>query len=261
MIKIPYGHTHLSCQIQPQAVLCSEIDRMHSDKSGRQLVEEAMRNPIASLPLRELAKTRKNAVVIISDHTRPVPSKDIIPPILTELRDGNPNIDITLLVATGFHRGTKKEELIEKLGKDIVQQEKIVVHDAFSAENNVQIGTLPSGAPLVVDRVAAETELLVAEGFIEPHFFAGFSGGRKSVLPGICEKTTVLGNHCGAFIASDYARTGQLKNNPIHLDMIAAAKLARLEYIVNVIIDENKKTVAAFAGNFELAHYKGVEFL
>ena len=92
-------------------------------------------------------------------------------------------------------------------------------------------------------------------------FFAGFSGGRKSVLPGVCDKTTVLGNHCGEFIASPYARTGILEGNPLHIDMVAAAELAKLQYIVNVVIDEEKKTVAAFAGDFRQAHEAGVAFL
>ncbi|NLD88635.1 MAG: nickel-dependent lactate racemase, partial [Clostridiales bacterium] len=118
-----------------------------------------------------------------------------------------------------------------------------------------------SGAPLVIDRVAAETELLIAEGFIEPHFFAGFSGGRKSVMPGVCDAVTVYGNHCGTFIASEKARTGILEGNPIHIDMESAATQAKLQYIVNVIIDEEHKTVAAFAGDFIEAHRKGVEFL
>ena len=125
----------------------------------------------------------------------------------------------------------------------------------------MEIGTLPSGAPLVIDRAAVETELLVAEGFIEPHFFAGFSGGRKSVLPGVCDKTTVLGNHCGAFIASPCARTGILEGNPLHRDMVAAAEMAKLAFIVNAVIDEEKKTVAAFAGDFRKAHEAGVSFL
>ena len=106
-----------------------------------------------------------------------------------------------------------------------------------------------------------DTDLLIAEGFIEPHFFAGFSGGRKSILPGVCDKTTVLGNHCGAFIASPYARTGILEGNPLHRDMVAAAEMAKLAYIVNVVIDEDKKTVAAFAGDFRQAHEAGVAFL
>ena len=136
-----------------------------------------------------------------------------------------------------------------------------MVHDAFDPGSNVEIGVLPSGAPLVIDRAAVETDLLISEGFIEPHFFAGFSGGRKSVLPGVCDAVTVLGNHCGEFIASPYARTGILEGNPLHTDMVAAAELAKLAFIVNVVINDEKKTVAAFAGDFKQAHAAGVAFL
>ena len=166
------------------------------------------------------------------------------------LKEGNPNIAVTLLVATGFHRPTNTKELEEKIGRKIMEQCKIVVHDCRDPETNVKIGTLPSGAPCVIDKIAVETDLLIAEGFIEPHFFAGFSGGRKSVLPGIADQRTVLGNHCSRFIDSPFARTGILDGNPIHRDMLAAAEMAKLAFIVNVVIDEDKKTVAAFAGNY-----------
>ncbi len=119
----------------------------------------------------------------------------------------------------------------------------------------------PLGLRLIIDKVAINASLLVSEGFIEAHFFAGFSGGRKSILPGISDAVTVMGNHCGEFIASDYARTGILDKNPIHEDMVAAARMANLAFICNVVIDEDKKTVAAFAGNFETAHRKGADFL
>ena len=261
VISIPYGKKHLVFDHPCQAVLTSRVDQLKSEKSGLQLVEEAMANPIGSAKLSELAVGKKKCTIIISDHTRPVPSRDILPPMLKELRQGSPDIDITLLVATGFHRPTTLDELKAKLGEQIAGQEKIIVHDAFDPSTNVQIGILPSGAPLVIDRAAVETDLLISEGFIEPHFFAGFSGGRKSVLPGVSDKTTVLGNHCGAFIASAYARTGILENNPLHIDMVAAAEMAKLAFIVNVVIDEDKKTVAAFAGNFREAHAAGVAFL
>jgi len=261
VITIPYGKTHLAFDFPCDGVLLSRVDQLKSEKTGLQLVEEAMAAPIGSVSLQQLAQGKKTCTIIISDHTRPVPSKDILPPMLAALRRGNPDIAITLLVATGFHRLTTKEELVSKLGEEIANKEHIVVHDAFNAESNVEIGVLPSGAPLVIDRTAVETDLLVAEGFIEPHFFAGFSGGRKSVLPGVCDKTTVLGNHCGAFIASEYARTGILEGNPLHIDMVAAGELAKLQYIVNVVIDEDKKTVAAFAGDFKQAHEAGVAFL
>lgn len=261
MITIPYGKTHLSWDAPYDGLLTSRVDQLKSDKSGRELVEAAMAAPIGCKRLETLAAGKKTCTIIISDHTRPVPSRDILPPMLKALRQGNPDIQVTLLVATGFHRPTTTAELESKLGPEIAGSEKIVVHDAFDPDSNVEIGILPSGAPLVIDRVAVETDLLISEGFIEPHFFAGFSGGRKSVLPGVCDKTTVLGNHCGAFIASPYARTGILAGNPLHRDMVAAAEMAKLSFIVNVVIDEDKKTVAAFAGDFRAAHEAGVAFL
>ena len=261
MISIPYGKGQLSWELPYDGLLTSRVDQLKSEKTGQELVEEAMAHPIGSPTLRELAVGKKSCTIIISDHTRPVPSRDILPPVLRQLRQGSPDIAVTLLVATGFHRLTTKEELTAKLGEEIASAETIRVHDAFDPDSNVQIGILPSGAPLVIDRAAVETDLLISEGFIEPHFFAGFSGGRKSVLPGVCDKTTVLGNHCGQFIASPFARTGVLEGNPLHTDMVAAAEMAKLAFIVNVVIDEGKKTVAAFAGDFRQAHEAGTAFL
>lgn len=259
-INLPYGNTEISFETDAStSVLTSRIAQLVAQEDGRSIVQKAMHHPINSLPLKELAKGKRICTVIISDHTRPVPSRDILPPMLEELREGNPEIEITLLVATGFHRLTTRDELEKKLGTEIAGKEKIVVHDCEA--NNVFVGTLPSGAPLVLDRAAVETDLLVAEGFIEPHFFAGFSGGRKSVLPGVCDRATVLGNHCSKFIDSPFARTGILDGNPLHRDMLAAARMAKLAFIVNVVIDENKRTVAAFAGDFEAAHRQGCDFL
>ena len=260
MITLPYGKTGMPLAEGNAAVLHSRITQLKSEKSGRQLVREALENPIESPRLRDLAKGKKTCTFIISDHTRPVPSKDIVPEMLAELKAGNPAIDITFLVATGCHRTTKPEELRSKLGDEIYENAKIVVHDCDS-ENNIQIGILPSGAPLVLDRLAMDADLLVAEGFIEPHFFAGYSGGRKSILPGICDRVTVLGNHCGEFIDSSYARTGLLKDNPIHEDMVSAVVQAGLDFIVNAIIDEKKNSAAVFAGDPVAAHEAGCRLL
>ena len=262
--KIPYGNTELTLELpdeQVSGVLNSNIGNLQNDQTEDDIVKAAMAKHLGSASLKELAKDKKTAVIIISDHTRPVPSKHIIPFMLEEMREGNPDIDITLLVATGFHRGTTTDELVSKLGQKIVDEEKIAVHDSSNADENVKIGVLPSGADLIINRLAAEADLLVSEGFIEPHFFAGFSGGRKSVLPGVSDRVTVLGNHCSKFIASPYARTGILENNPIHTDMKSAAKQAGLQYIVNVIIDEEKRVVMAFAGDPFIAHEAGCEFL
>lgn len=261
-VEIPYHRTRLQLDIPEQELLGvyhSRLPEAVADENGE--IERALRHPIGSQRLCDLAARSRRAVVICSDHTRPVPSKAIIPPLLAELRRKNPQIDITLLIATGFHRATTRAELAAKFGDEIVAREKIVVHDSGAPEQMVEIGRLPSGGRLLINRLAAECDLLVAEGFIEPHFFAGFSGGRKSVLPGIASRETVLANHCAEFIADPGARTGNLEGNPIHRDMISAARQAKLAFIVNVVIDSSKRVVKAFAGGCEAAHAAGVEFL
>lgn len=262
-LNIPFGKTTMPLQddLTGAEILESRIGTLKAEAGEDELVRAAMEKPIGSPRLRELSAGKKTCTVIISDHTRPVPSRHILPFLLAELREGNPDIEITLLVATGFHRPSSAEELEAKLGSEIYHRERIVIHDSRDAGSNVDVGVLPSGARCVIDRTAADAELLVAEGFIEPHFFAGFSGGRKSVLPGICDQVTVLGNHCSQFIASPFARTGVLEGNPLHRDMLEACRLAHLAYIVNVIIDEDKKVAAAFAGDPFQAHEAGCRML
>lgn len=262
-ITIPFGKSGmpLHADLSNAEVLESHVGELKATDTEDGLVLAAMAHPIDSPRLRDLAVGKKTCTIIISDHTRPVPSKHILPFMLAELREGNPEIDVTLLVATGFHRPSTREELVAKVGQEIVDREKIVIHNSRDASSNVQVGVLPSGAACVLDKTAVEADLLVAEGFIEPHFFAGFSGGRKSILPGVCDQVTVLGNHCSKFIDSPYARTGVLDGNPLHEDMLAAAKIAHLAYIVNVIIDESKKVVAAFAGDPVTSHRQGCDLL
>ena len=264
-IKLPYSTTGMMLHLEDDLdveVLASSIESMpKSDKTEDEIVLEAMENPIGSPKLSELSRGKEKVVIICSDHTRPVPSRHIIPFMLKEIREGNPDAKITLLIATGFHRATTREELIGKFGEEIVDREHIVVHDSQDMDAMVNMGVLPSGAPLLINKVAAEADLLVSEGFIETHFFAGFSGGRKSVLPGVSSKVTVLGNHCSKFIHSPYSRTGILENNPIHKDMVAASQMAGQRYIVNVIIDGDKKVVHAVAGDAIKAHEAGCAFL
>ena len=263
-VSFHYGKgkiTHSFSEEELIAVLESSINSFSPEFSERELIEQAMQNPVGTVRLNELAKGKKNIVIIASDHTRPVPSKLIIPPMLKEIREGNPNAEISILIATGCHRGTTKDELVSKFGNEIVKNEKIYIHDCDDNENLVNIGILPSGSACEINKLAAEADLLIAEGFIEPHFFAGFSGGRKSVLPGVASRSTVLGNHCSEFIASPFAKTGVLENNPIHQDMLWAAKKAKLAYIVNVVLNAEKEVIYAVAGDAEKAHKEGTDFL
>ena len=261
--NLPFGKEKIKLELpeeQVAGVLVSHAHEYKAPKSEAELVADALANPIGSPKLSDLAKGKKNCVIISSDHTRPVPSHIIMPQLLAELRKGNPDIDITILIATGMHRATTKEELIAKYGKEIAEHEKFVIHVSRNDEDMVSIGTLPSGGDCRINKLAANADLLISEGFIEPHFFAGMSGGRKSVLPGIASKVTVLANHCSEFINSPKARTGILQGNPIHEDMLYAAKAAKLAFICNVVIDADKKVIAAFAGDREKAHYAGADF-
>ncbi len=262
-ILFPYGKEKISHTFGGElvAVLEPKINEYVPEAGGTELVCRAMAEPVGSAKLSALAKGKKKVVIIASDHTRPVPSKLIIPPMLREIREGNPDADITILIATGCHRGTTKDELVAKFGEEIVKNEKIYIHDCDERDMLVNIGTLPSGGQCWINRLAYEADLLVSEGFIEPHFFAGFSGGRKSVLPGVAGRETVLANHCSEFIDHPRARTGILEGNPIHGDMLWAAKTAKLAYIVNVILDSEKKVIYAVAGEPEAAHKKGTDFL
>ena len=263
-ILLPYGKESVPVEIEEAhlaGVLRSGIHGYTAPKGAVELVRESLEHPVGTPRLRDLAAGKKKITVIASDHTRPVPSRVIMPLMLAEIRAGNPDAEVTILVATGLHRTTTREELAAKFGEDIVAQERIVVHDCDDAANLVNLGKLPSGGDLIVNRLAVEADLLVAEGFIEPHFFAGFSGGRKSVLPGIASRATVMYNHNAGFIAHPKARTGVLDGNPIHEDMLFAARAAKLAFVVNVVIDAAHDPIFSVAGDCEAAHRVGREFL
>ena len=262
-ILFPYGKEKLAYTFGDElsGVLTSSIEEYMPGVDEIELVKRALENPVGSERLSSLARGKENIVIIASDHTRPVPSKVIMPLMLSEIRKGSPNAKITILIATGCHRGTTKDELVSKFGEEIVENENIYIHDCDEREKLVNIGTLPSGGECEINKIAMDADLLVAEGFIEPHFFAGFSGGRKSVLPGVAGRATVLANHCSEFINHDSARTGVLENNPIHEDMLWAAKRAKLKFIVNVVLNSEKKVIYAVAGDVEKAHKKGTDFL
>lgn len=260
-VKLPYGKSYIEAEFQYSdqvRILEGKQDKIKADKNK---VRESLEAPYGGIRLSELAKGKNKVTLILSDHTRPVPSKIIIPLMLKEIRKGNRNADITLLVATGCHRRTTEEELIKKLGSEIVSNEKIVVHDCDDTDNMKNLGMLPSGGILEINRIAADSDLLVSEGFIEPHFFAGFSGGRKSVLPGIASRDSIKYNHNSGFIDNSNSRIGNTDHNPIHADMIFAAKKAGLAFLVNVALNSNGEVIGSFAGEPEKAFEAGVDFV
>lgn len=263
-IPIPYYTSTLALHVEEEnlkAVLTAKMHGFHAEKSQEQLVLDALEHPVGSPRLRTLAEGKRKIVIVTSDHTRAVPSKITLPLLLKEIRSGNPDADITILIATGLHRPTTEEEQRRMFGNEIVDHEKIAINNAFDPKQFVELCVLPSGAVFQVNRLAAECDLLVTEGFVEPHFFAGFSGGRKSILPGICSERTVNENHSYKAVSHPRSNSGMLKDNPIHADMLCAAKAVNVQFIFNVALDGEKKIVAAWAGDLEKAHEAGVAFI
>lgn len=263
-LKIPYSSGYLDLTLEESrvnGVLRSRVHQYQAERDETGLVVTALQNPIQSPPLRELSRSARKILVITSDHTRPVPSRITLPLLLQEIRNGNPAAEIKILIATGCHRPTTPKEMIDKFGRELVEGENFINHDCRDEQGIVFKGIMPSGGELWLNSLVEKSDLVVSEGFIEPHFFAGFSGGRKSILPGIASGKTVLANHCSGFIADPNARAGNLQNNPIHCDMIFAAKAARLSFILNVAINQEKKIIKAFAGEPEAAHSIGCEFV
>lgn len=260
-VDIPYGKSsqRLTLDEKRLAGILHPMNPEGVRKDETQLVLHALAHPIGSPRLCELAKGQARVLVITSDHTRPIPSRITLPPLLAEIREGNPRAEIVILIATGMHRASTEAELRTKLGDRIVNHETIVIHDAQRDEDMVTLGTLPSGGVLRLNKLVSWAELVVSEGFIEPHFFAGFSGGRKSILPGIAAKETVLYNHNARFIADPRACPGNLEGNPLHRDMLFAAKQARLQFILNVLFDAEKRVTAAYAGDPQQAHAAGCQ--
>jgi len=240
---LPYDTTNVPLEIDDQnlvGTLVSKVESYRPTKSQQELVEASLDSPIGSPKLEDLIKGKKNIVIISSDHTRPVPSIVITPILLRRIRAAQPDANIKILVAAGFHRPSTHQELIDKYGQEIVDHEQIVMHVSMDDAAMVKVGTLPSGGECIVNRSAAEADLVLSQGFIEPHLFAGFSGGRKSVLPGISSYKTIMANHCSEFINSPDPRPGILQGNPIHKDMLYAAHAAGLRFIVNVILSDLK---------------------
>ena len=264
IVRIPYGRGALELGLDATSdvrVIEGEIALAVPPAPAEELVRHALERPIGTPRLSELARGARTVVIVTSDHTRAMPSSLTLPLLLEEVRRGSPDADVTILIATGLHRATTKAEQRAMFGDKIVDSERIVVHDAFDESAHVDMGVLPSGACFYVDRLVTTCDLLVTEGFIEPHFFAGFSGGRKSILPGVCSERTVKENHSYRAIAHERAASGVLEGNPIHQDMVEAARRVGVDFILNVAMNGSKQVIGAWAGDVERAHEEGARFV
>ena len=263
-IDVPYDRGTRRVRLPETSVagvLAGRQGDFKPEMGQEELVERALDEPYESARLEELCHGKRDIVIISSDHTRPVPSRVTMPILLRRIHAAAPEARVRILVATGMHRASTHDELLEKYGDQIVAHEEIAMHVATDDDATVEVGTLPSGGSCAINRIAADADLLIAEGFIEPHFFAGFSGSRKSVLPGVASYKTIMHNHNGQFVHDERSRAGVIAGNRVHEDMMAAAEMAGLAFILNVVLDGSHRVIGAFAGDIHAAHEAGCDFV
>ena len=262
-ISLPYGKGHITVTVptgELRAVIESGLSNYVPGEPEEEIVRSALQNPYDSPELEVLAQGARTVVIITSDHTRPMPSRITMPLLLQAVRRGNPDAWITILIATGCHRAMTDREIAERFGDEIAERETVLVHDCDKGPFTC-VGTSPGGNRIELNRLACDADLLIAEGFIEPHFFAGFSGGRKSILPGIASRSSIMYNHCAANIENPHSVMGSLSCNPIHQDMMYAARASNLRFILNVVLNSKKEVIGAVAGDVSSAHKAGVKLL
>ncbi len=224
-------------------------------------IEAALNAPIGTLPLAQLAHGKGSAVIVICDITRPVPNRTLLPPILSILEAaGIPAERITILIATGTHRPNEGEELRQLIGEEIAARYRVVNHDSHDRESQLYLGVSPNGVPVRLDRTYCEADLKITVGLIEPHFMAGYSGGRKLIMPGVADFETVQRWHCPRFLESPLATNGSVDGNPVHAESLAIARMMPPDLILDVTLDESNRITGVFAGELEQAWKRGVEF-
>lgn len=263
IINLPYGKSFVKLNLPNENVLAILKSTDFSQVSNEvDIIKNLLEEPIESEPLRSLASKSSKICIVVSDYTRAVPNKVLMPPIIEELKKACVKIDeLKILIAYGLHKPVSRNELKDFLGEEIVESFNIINHDAEDENNLVYLGKTSFGTQVYVNRLVAESDLTVLTGLIEPHFFAGYSGGRKSILPGVAGKESIFHNHSFKMISHPLSRYGILEGNPVHEDMVEAAKMIKHTFLVNAVIDKNHRIAGVFAGDTFKAHVKGVKFL
>jgi nickel-dependent lactate racemase len=260
-VWLPYGKTDVCVRV-PARNLLGTIEP--KDKQGapdaKAEVERALSEPIGTKRLSEIAKPESKVAIVVDDATRDAPSEVILLPVLAELNSaGVKDENITVIFGCGTHRAVKPEEATELLGAEALKRVKTISH-CCSDTDLVYIGTTKThGNKIQVNRVFAEADVKVLLGDVNFHYYAGYGGGRKSVLPAVCGAETIQHNH--ALLLSASARTGNLEANPVHVDMTEAARLAKVDFIVNIVENKKGEIVKAFAGDLEAAFLEGVKLV
>jgi nickel-dependent lactate racemase len=261
-VWLPYGKTDVCVRVPARNLIGSiEPKQCPPCPDAKAEVERALKDPIpkGTRRLSEIALPESKVAIVIDDHTRKAPSDIMLLPVLAELNlAGVKDENVTVIFGSGTHRPVGPEEATMLLGEEAAKRVKAVSHDC-KASDLVLVGTTKHGNKVFLNRTFVEADVRILLGDIGFHYYAGYGGGRKSVLPAVAGEETIKFNH--ALMLSANARTGLLEGNPVHEDMTEAAKLAKVDFIVNVVTNSKCQLVGAFAGELEPAFIEGVKLV
>jgi nickel-dependent lactate racemase len=262
-ITLDYGRTGLQVELPDASVVRTLAYRPATPLADPEAeLRRVLARPAGSPPLAELAAGRRDACILICDVTRPVPNALMLRPLLQELeRAGIRRDRITILIATGLHRPNEGDELIEMVGRDIYDNYRIENHHGQRKDEHVYLGQSPRGVPIWIDARYANADLKLSTGLIEPHFMAGFSGGRKLICPGVAGLDTIRAWHSPRFLEHPRADAGMLDGNPVHEENTWIARRTGCDFIVNVVLDAERRPLKLVAGDMEQAFQEGCEFV
>jgi nickel-dependent lactate racemase len=262
IFKIPYSKSNLEFSLPSTMKVTVAVSQEAKPLQNVEVaIKEALANPIGASPLRELAKPGDRVCIVFTDITRASPDHLLVPALLKELeKAGVKDEDITLLCGIGMHRPSTQDEKITKLGADIAARYRVIDNEPQNPAALVDLGVTPGGVPVLLHRAAVETDLLIATGIVEPHQYAGYSGGRKTLAVGAAGEALIAHTHGPAFIDNPDTRLGKIEGNPFHEAITEAARRAKLRFILNVVLDDDKRILRVTAGDPELAFQDLVKF-
>ncbi len=260
--QIPYSKSSLEFYLLPGMQASLAVSQPAQPVADVPVaIQDALNHPIGTPPLREMAKAGDRVCIVFTDITRASPDYQLVPALLHELElIGVRDEDITLLCGIGMHRPSTDEEKNTKLGADIAARYEVIDNEPQNEEVLVDLGVTPSGVPILLHRSVVETDLLIATGIVEPHQYAGYSGGRKTVAIGAAGEALIAHTHGPAFVDHPGTRLGQIEGNPFHEAVTEAARRANLRFILNVVLDDDKRILRVTAGDLELAFQDLVTF-
>ena len=253
IVNLAYGRTGLPVEFPDDRTTVIEPTWLDGLPDQAGAVRQALEHPVGSASLRERVRPDQTVAISVCDVTRPMPSATVLPVVLEALSHV-PADRIAIMIASGTHRATTRDELVEMLGADIVDGNRIVVHDAFDEAQLVSLGEVDGGIPVWLNRTWVEADVRITTGFVEPHFFAGFSGGPKMVAPGLAGFRTIMRLHDAEMIRSPQARWGVIEGNPIHDGVRAIAARSGVDFSIDVAINRDRQITHVAAGELFAVH-------